>query len=183
MSFDGVMTRAGRNSRPLPAAADGPRHVRRAHFAARAAGFSLFELLFVISIIAIVAATAMPKYGRSVARYRAECAARRVAADLGLAKAAAKAASAERVVTFNTVAGSYTLGAVRHLDHGSNPYTVAISGDPYQAELYYADFGGAPQAVFDMWGAPRWGGKVIVRVGEFEETVVLSRDDGSITVQ
>ena len=183
MSFDGVMTRADRHSRLLPAAADGPRRVRRAHRAARAAGFSLFELLFVISIIAIVAATAMPKYGRSVARYRAECAARRVAADLALAKAAAKAASAERAVTFNTVAGSYTLAAVRHLDHGASPYTVAISGDPYQAELHYADFGGAPQAVFDMWGAPRWGGKVIVRVGEFEETVVLSRDDGSITVQ
>ena len=162
------------------AAANGPRRVR---CASRAAGFSLFELLFVISIIAIVAATAMPKYGRSVARYRAECAARRVAADLQLAKASARAASAERVVTFNTVAGSYTLGAVRHLDHGTNPYTVALSGDPYHADLSFADFGGAPQAVFDMWGAPRWGGKVIVRVGEFEETVVLSRADGSVTVQ
>src|SRR5688500_13395076 len=130
MSADGVMTRADRNFSLPPAAAYGPRRVRRGHGAfgagRTAAGFSLFELLFVISIIAIVAATAMPKYGRSVARYRAECAARRVAADLALAKAGAKAASAERVVTFNTVAGSYTLASVRHLDHGTKPYTVAL---------------------------------------------------------
>src|SRR5918993_3806654 len=122
MSFDGVMTRAERNFSPAPAAAEKLRRVRRAPVGRRAAGFSLFELLFVISIIAIVAATAMPKYGRSVARYRAECAARRVAADLALAKASARAASDERVVTFNTVAGTYTLGSVRHLDHGVQPY-------------------------------------------------------------
>ena len=167
----GTMTRADRNIR------------RRPLRLPRAKAFSLFELLFVITIIAIVAAVAMPRYGRSVARYRAECAARRVAADLALARSSARAASAERVVTFNTVAGSYTLAAVRHLDHGSQPYTVALSGAPYHAELYYADFGGAPQASFDMWGAPRWGGKVVVRVGEFEQTVALGRDDGSITVQ
>ena len=148
-----------------------------------AAAFSLFELLFVIAIIAIVAAMAMPRYGRSVARYRAECAARRVAADLSLARASAKAGSTDRVVTFNTVAGSYTLAGVRHLDHSASPYTVTLSDAPYHAQLYYADFGGAPQAQFDMYGAPRWGGKVIVRVGEFEETVALSRDDGSATVQ
>jgi type II secretory pathway pseudopilin PulG len=149
----------------------------------RAAAFSLFELLFVITIIAIVAAMAMPRYGRSVARYRAECAARRVAADLTLARSTAKAVSAARVVTFNTVAGSYTLASVRHLDHSPRPYTVALSDAPYHAQLYYADFGGAPQAEFDMYGAARWGGKVIVRVGEFEQTVALSRDDGSVTVQ
>jgi type II secretory pathway pseudopilin PulG len=159
----------------------GPRAGVRARRCATA--FSLFELLFVISIIAIVAAIAVPKYGRSVARYRAECAARRVAADLALAKSSAKAVSSDRIVTFNTVAGSYTLAGVRHLDHRSQPYTVTLVDAPYHAELYYADFGGAPQAVFDMYGAPKWSGKVIVRVGEFEHTVNLSRDDGAITVQ
>jgi prepilin-type N-terminal cleavage/methylation domain-containing protein len=149
----------------------------------RARGFSLFELLFVITIIAIAAAMAMPRYGRSVGRYRAECAARRVAADLSLAMATARAVSAERTVTFNTVAGSYTLANVRHLDHGATPYTVALGNAPYHAEIYYADFGGAPQAKFDMYGSAKWSGKVIIRVGEFEQTVALNRDDGSVTVQ
>ena len=164
------MTRARRNfHRPTA----GPR---------TAAAFSLFELLFVIAIIAIVAAMAMPRYGRSVARYRAECAARRVAADLMLARSDARASSSDRSVTFNTVAGSYTLAGVRHLDHGTSPYTVTIADAPYHAQLYYADFGGSAQAQFDMYGAPKWGGKVIVRVGEFEQVVTLSRDDGSVTV-
>ena len=166
------MTRAGRNFRHP--------HFRRALL--RAGGFSLFELLFVIAIIAVVAAMAVPKYGRSVGRYRAECAARRIAADLALARSAARAASAERVVTFNTVAGSYTLSGVRHLDR-VQPYTVTLGDAPYHAQLYYADFGGAPQAQFDMYGGARWGGKVIVRVGEFEQTVALSREDGSAKVQ
>ena len=164
------MTRVRRNLRPRPAG-------RQA-----AAAFSLFELLFVIAIIAIVAAMAMPRYGRSVARYRAQCAARRVAADLYLARSSARASSANRVVTFNTVAGSYTLAGVRHLDHAASPYTVALSDAPYHAQLYYADFGGAPQAEFDMYGAAKWGGQVIVKVGEFQQVVALNRDDGTITV-
>ena len=147
-----------------------------------AAAFSLVELLFVIAIIAIVAAVAMPRYGRSVARYRAQCAARRIAADLYLARSSAKANSSDRVVTFNTVAGSYTLGGVRNIDHASSPYTVTLSDAPYHAQLYYADFGGSPQAQFDMYGSPKWGGQVIVKVGEFQQVVALNRDDGSVTV-
>jgi prepilin-type N-terminal cleavage/methylation domain-containing protein len=172
------MTRADSNIHCLPRRRD-----RLPTGAFRAAGFSLFELLFVIAIIAIIAAMAMPKYGQSVARYRAQCAARRVAADLMFARSAAKAASADRVVTFNTVAGSYTLAGVRHLDHASAPYTVDLSDAPYHAVLDFADFGGAPQAVFDMYGAPKWSGKVIVHVGEFQQTVALNRDDASVTVQ
>jgi prepilin-type N-terminal cleavage/methylation domain-containing protein len=168
---DSNIPRFSRRRGPVPTGAPG------------AAGFSLFELLFVIAIIAIIAAMAMPKYGQSVARYRAQCAARRVAADLMFARSAAKAASADRVVTFNTVAGSYTLSGVRHLDHASAPYTVDLSDSPYHAILDFADFGGAPQAVFDMYGAPKWSGTVVVHVGEFRQTVALNRDDGSVTVQ
>ena len=160
-----------------------PRRVDRSRSARRRAAFSLIELLLVVSIISIVAAMAVPRYGQSVARYRAQCAARRVAADLALARSAAKAAGEERAVTFNTVAGSYTVSGVRHLDHALQPYTVTLSDSPYHANLYYADFGGAPQAQFDMYGAAKWSGKVIVRVGEFEQTVAMSRDDGSVTVQ
>jgi prepilin-type N-terminal cleavage/methylation domain-containing protein len=170
------MNRADRHIQPCPPGVP-PASARRAR------GFSLFELLFVISIIAAVAAMAMPRYGRSVGRYRAECAARRIAADLSLAMATARAASAERSVTFNTVAGSYTLADVRHLNHGAAPYTVTLGDAPYHAQLYYADFGGTPQAKFDMYGSAKWSGKVIVRVGEFEQTVALNRDDGMITVQ
>jgi hypothetical protein len=72
---------------------------------------------------------------------------------------------------------------VRHLDHSpTRPYTVALGDAPYHATLYYADFGGAPEARFDMYGNPTWSGKVIVRCGEFEQSVTLSSADGSVTV-
>jgi prepilin-type N-terminal cleavage/methylation domain-containing protein len=167
------MTRAERNN---------PRRVAGPLPAVRRRAFSLFELLFVVAIIAIIAAMGMPKYGRSVARYRAECAARRVAADLTLARSTAKASGAGRVVTFNTVARSYTISGMRHLDHALQPYTVTLSDAPYHATLDYANFGGAPQAQFDMYGGAKWAGKVVVRCGEFENSVYLSRDDGSVTV-
>src|SRR5688500_10231700 len=110
----------------------------------RAAGFSLFELLIVVSLFAIVAAMAVPRYASSVGRYRADAAARRVAADLALARAKARAASAARTVTFNAAAGAYTISGMRHLDRASDPYTVNLSAAPYHVLVAHADFGGVP---------------------------------------
>jgi len=61
-----------------------------------------------------------------------------------------RAEAGAREITFNAVAGSYTLSGMRHLDHASAPYTVTLSDSPYNATLDYADFGGAPQAVFEF---------------------------------
>jgi len=140
-------------------------------------------LLIVTMVIAIAAAVAVPRYASSVGRYRAEFAAKRVAADLNLARARAKAASSTRNVTFNTAAGTYTLAGLRDLDHSADPYTVNLAGAPYYVTIAYADFGGAPQAEFDMYGGVLWGGTVKVRTGDFERTVKLVKADGTITVQ
>jgi type II secretory pathway pseudopilin PulG len=145
--------------------------------------YTLFELVIVTLIISIVSAVAVPRYANSVGRYRADSAARRVAADLNLARAKAKSASATRNVTFNTAAGMYTLSGVRDLDHSANPYTVNLAGAPYYVKITFADFGGVPQAQFDMYGTALWGGTVKVRTGDYERTVSLVKADGSITVQ
>lgn len=150
---------------------------------ARTGGFSLFELLIVVSLMGIVAAVAVPRYANSIGRYRAESAARRVAADLALAKAKARASSAPQTVTFNPAAGTYTISAMRSLDHPADPYTVDLSAEPYHVAITYASFGGAPQAQFDMFGSPLWDGTVTVRAGEYARSVQLSKSDGSVTVQ
>jgi len=171
------MTRAQRTT--LPPSRPAARGTRRA---ARA-GFSLFELVIVLSVIAIIAAVAVPRYANSVGRYRAEAAARRVAADLTLAQAKARAASSGQSVTFNTTAGTYTVSGARNLDHPRSLYTVDLGGDPYRVTIGYADFGGVPQAQFDMFGSPAWGGRVTVYAGQFARTVSLVKEDGSVTVQ
>ena len=80
---------------PSPTAHRGVRRAaRRAASCSARGGFSLFELLIAMSVIAIIAAVAVPRYASSVGRYRAESAARRVAADLTLAQAKARAAKA-----------------------------------------------------------------------------------------
>jgi prepilin-type N-terminal cleavage/methylation domain-containing protein len=150
---------------------------------AAARAFSLFELLIVLSLMGILTAIAVPRYARSIASYRAEAAARRVGADLMLAKAKARAASSPRTVTFNASAGTYTISGLRHLDNSTAPYTVDLRAAPYHATIEYADFGGSPQAQFDMYGTLAWDGKVVVRAGERAWTVSLARLDGSPTVE
>jgi prepilin-type N-terminal cleavage/methylation domain-containing protein len=147
------------------------------------AGFSLFELLIGLSVISIVAAVAVPRYASSVGRYRAEAAARRVAADLTLAQAKARAASCGQSVTFNMTAGTYTVSGARNLDHPGSLYTVSLADDPYRVRIGYADFGGAPQAQFDMFGTLMFSGKVTVYAGEYARTVSAAKDDGTVTVQ
>ena len=144
--------------------------------------FTLFELLIVVSLMTIIAAMAVPRYASSVGRYRADAAARRIAADLGLARAKARANSSPRSVTFNAAAGTYTISGVRHLDRSTEPYTVNLTDAPYYVLLAFADFGGLPQAQFDMYGVSLWDGTVMVKSGDYERTVKLKRDDGSITV-
>lgn len=148
-----------------------------------APAYTLFEVLIVTLIISIMAAVALPRYANSLGRYRAESAARRVAADLNLARAKAKSASSTRNITFNMAAGMYTLSGVRDMDRSADPYTVNLAGAPYYVSITYADFGGAPQAQFDMYGTALWGGTVKVRTGDYERTVSLLKSDGSITVQ
>ena len=135
-----------------------------------------------MALIAIFAAMAVPRYANAVGRYRAECAARRIVADLALARAKAKAASSTQGVTFNAVAGTYTLSGLRDLDRPAAPYTVDLSAEPYHVKIAYADFGGVPQAQFDMYGNPLFDGKVTVRTGDYEQTVQVARADGTISL-
>ena len=62
-----------------------------------------------MAIIVIVAAIATPRYANALTRYRAEAAARRVAADFQLARRTAKSTSSSRTVQFDAVNHSYVL--------------------------------------------------------------------------
>jgi len=82
----------------------------------RPRAFSLIEVVLVLSLLAVVAAIAIPRYAASLSHYRLDAAARRVAADLALARQRAKTTGTSQPVAFAVAANSYSLPGVTPLD-------------------------------------------------------------------
>ncbi len=135
-------------------------------------GFTLMELVMVLAVSAVVAAITVPRYGAASARYRANFAAKRIAADLELAAATARNASGPRTVTFKGDR-SYSIDSTTDLDRGSNVYRVRLDLEPYNATEVRADFASKASVEFDGYGVPDANGAVWVRVGSVERKVSL----------
>src|SRR5262245_44984964 len=150
----------------------------------RRTGFSLVELIMVMGIIAVLAAIAAPRYSRSVMRYRADMAARRVADDLVFAGTQARQIGKPVVVTFETSKSRYTLAGVAGVVQKSNDYSIDLSADPYRAGVASAAFGSSGnQVTFSMYGQPLNGGQVVVRCGAESRTITLDADSGRTKIQ
>lgn len=148
------------------------------------AAFSLAELALVVSIIAIIGAIAVPRYGASIARYRVEMAARRIAADIGLTRDFARQSSAGKTITFSVAQNQYTVAGLQDLKRSSTTYTVVLSDKPYTAKLVSASFGsGSASCVFDGFGRPAAAGTVVIRVGTTQRTISVAAESGEATVQ
>jgi len=156
--------------------------MRRAQAGTAQAGFSLLEVVLVVAILAVLAALAAPRYGRSVARYRADAAARRIVHDLAFARRAARTAGASRTVTFSLPEQAYTISNVASLD-GSKSYRVVLGDRPYHTELLSVDFGGDTEVKFNGYGMADSGGTVRLRVGQTIKTVVFDANRGEASVQ
>ncbi len=146
--------------------------------------FSLIEMLLVLVIMAVMAAVAIPRFGSAEARHRVEVAARRVAADLDLARQRARAAGADRSVIFHPAANRYHLPGVPHPDRPGSPddYTVELGQAPYGAAISAVDFGGDAAIVFDGFGTPDSGGSVTICVGRYSKTVTVDPETGHADV-
>lgn len=146
-------------------------------------GLCLIEVVLVVAIMAIFSAIAAPRYGRATGRYHLDLAARRVAADLRLAQSAARAASSSRTVVFTAATDQYQLQSVTSPDGKTGDYTIALSTDPYRADLTEADFNGVSQVVFSGWGLPDCGGVVTLSVGSQQKTITVDGETGHIGIQ
>lgn len=135
---------------------------RRALALSRPSGFSFLELVVVVAIIALAAAVAMPRYGRALARYRAEVGARCVITALDQARQRARATGSLWEVVFT--ASGYTVRPVTVVDP-ADVSTVNLSRDPFLANLQKVNMGGDSTVIFDGYGVPDSGGSLVVASG------------------
>lgn len=149
----------------------------------RRAGFSLAETTIVLAIVAIFSALAAPRYASSMARYRADLAARRIAADLVLARSQARMSGASRTIVFGPTTLTYRLVGVAALDNGAGDYAVDLAAEPYRASSLSASFNDQAQVTFDAYGAASHGGAVVVVIGALQRTITLDGPSGKVGVQ
>lgn len=146
-------------------------------------GFSLIELIMVMTIISILAAIAVPRYANALARYRADAAANRIVADLNYAREYARSSSKSITVEFKDSQSTVTLGGVPGLNNPAEDWVTNIASEPYHARLFSVNFGGKKNVAFNGYGDPNTGGGVKIAVGSEVRTVVLDADTGKAVVQ
>ena len=148
----------------------------------RLAAFTLIELVLVIATIAVLSAIAVPRYADALARYRTDLAAKRVAADLLLARANARTTGTVQVVNF--AADGYTLTGMPAPDGGAGDYAVRLSDEPYGATLGTVAFGDPPatSVTFDRYGTPNASGGVVVKAGRHQKTVSVDVVSGKAVI-
>ncbi len=138
-----------------------------------APAFSLVEAVFVVSIIGILGAIALPRYAGFVASQQTEAAARRIVSDLTYAQRQARLTSSKQRVIFDVGRGTYELPDMTDPDHKNKTYFVNLGDDPYRATIKDATFGSGSTVTYDGFGNPDSPGTITIIVGNYFQTVTV----------
>lgn len=143
--------------------------------------FTIIELILVMLVIGILASVAAPRYREAMATYRADAAAKRVAADLRMVRQYACKTSSVQTVQFDAAANTYAAASLPDLNRAGTAYTVDLSGSEYVTDLTAATFGSGATVQFDIYGRPDLTGSVTLQSGARARTVSVDAA-GNVTV-
>jgi type II secretory pathway pseudopilin PulG len=140
----------------------------------------MFELVVVLLVMGIFTAVTAPTFFDSLLFHRVESAARRVKADLELARAQARLTSATQSITFTN--STYTISNTKSLDKPGSLYYVDLTKQPYSLDSATANFSSAATVAFDGYGTPSSGGTVVLTAKSHTCTITLDATTGNVTV-
>jgi prepilin-type N-terminal cleavage/methylation domain-containing protein len=143
--------------------------------------FTLVELVTVMLIMGIMAAVAAPRLLNALATSRVQSAARRVAADLRLAREHALRTSIAQIADFDVAMDRYAMPTVPNIDRPNSAYAVNLASSDFQVDLTTANFEGSNVIQFDIYGRANRAGSVVVRSGGLQRTVQVDRT-GNISI-
>jgi general secretion pathway protein H len=145
-------------------------------------GFSLLEMTLVVAILAVTAGLAAPRYALAVDRYRADAAARKIAADIRWAHSRAIAVGGTRVVSFDTATSSYSIAGETNPDRPGNAFLQSLSSGPWAASIVSVTFSGSG-ATFNGFGVCTAGGTVVIQSGSCKKTIQIDAPTGAVTIR
>jgi type II secretory pathway pseudopilin PulG len=141
---------------------------------------TLIDLAITVLVVGILAAAAVPRFAGALHTYRADAAAKRVAADLNFARDQAIATSVAQTVTFASNGKSYALNGVSDPDHPSRSYEVVLAEEPYAVKANVS-LGSSKSVTFDIYGRPDHGGTITVSAGSESKVVTVDATTGRAT--
>ena len=164
---------------------------------------TLIELVIVLMVMGIMAAVAVPRYIHAMHGFRVEAAAKRIAADLNLARQNAMtkggAASGEWV-KFYVFTDRYQLLNDPDLDRPSSEYWVDLRETGYPVDLVSVTITNtnsfpSDTIKYDMYGCAKTGwpplfpdarlatGQIVIASGSEQRTVLINAATGEASVQ
>ena len=147
--------------------------------------FTLIEVIVVLAIIAVLAGVAIPRMGASSPRYRIEAAARRVVADIELARQHANQTSSQQAIVFDAASNSYRLPGVTSLDDPSGTYSVELDEAPYDTLIIAVDFDGGAMLTFDGFGTlgGSGNGELWLTAGGLQRRIIVDLATGETSIE
>lgn len=145
-------------------------------------GFTLIDVTVAVLITGILASVAAPAFTGFLQHARAEAAAKRIRADLDLARRTAISQSQAQVVQFSVGSGLYVIPGIAHLDHPGQTYSVNVNMTPYSSTIKSAILGSDTGIKFNRFGVPDSGGQITVTSGMATQTVTIDPDTGKASV-